>query len=474
MATYQQQNRHQPAAPLPKILRIGVVLGGKIVEEKLIRKRDTVTIGQSAKNTFAVPAPELPKTFPIFQMTPQGYMLNFVDGMDGRISDGDNIYPLLQMRQSGNARQNGPYWTLPLIDRARGKITIGDLTLLFQFVTPPPPAAKPQLPHSVRGSLLDRIDPYLAVALLFSLVLHSVFVLYARSTEKEKKIDISIVPAEDADRFAHITPPPKPKPVAVASNDKGVGVGEQPGPTKGQGGDSDKPHKQPKPTTDTSGDSEPGAREARVSQQVASNTVLQVLGRRTASGSGTIFDVSDGRDPGIDTAKALASAQKISGPSTPGGGKLGGTRGGNETGTVAAGTGVKIGGPSGTVDTGTKGTERVIKADVKGGKAESDDEEALPGASIAAKIRSAYMGGIKGCYERGLKQSPDMAGRVDIEFTIGAMGTVTKSSISSSELSNPTVESCIKSAAKSWSFNKPKDGASVTVSYPFVFHASSR
>ena len=42
-----------------KVLRVGVILGGKIVEERLIRTRETVTIGQSAKNTFSIPAPEL-------------------------------------------------------------------------------------------------------------------------------------------------------------------------------------------------------------------------------------------------------------------------------------------------------------------------------------------------------------------------------------------------------------------------------
>ena len=38
-----------------RILRIGVLLGGKIVEERLIRERSSVTIGQSMKNTFSIP-----------------------------------------------------------------------------------------------------------------------------------------------------------------------------------------------------------------------------------------------------------------------------------------------------------------------------------------------------------------------------------------------------------------------------------
>ncbi len=471
----QGQYRGQPQVVLPKILRIGVVLGGKIVEEKLIRKRETVTIGQSAKNTFAVPAPELPKTFPIFQMTPQGYVMNFVDGMDGRISDGDNVYPLLQMTQTGVARRNGAYWSLPLVERAKGKITVGDLTLLFQFVAPPPPAAKPQLPHSVRGSVMDRLDPYLAVALLFSAALHIGFIIWTWQTEKSKKPDISLVSAEDAQRWASFKPPPEPEPEPVAvepTEGPGTTVAEQ--PTKGNGGQDPKgPAKQPKGgDKGDGGDNEPGAREARVNQEIASNKFLQTLGYRTNSGSGSIYDYSEGRDPGTDTDKALAQGGKIVGPGTPGG-PLGGTRGTNETGKVAAGGPVKIGGPAGTVDTGGPKEEKRVTS-VSGGKADVDDEDAVPAASIAAKIRSSYMGGVKACYERGLKQNPDMGGRVEIEFTIGPLGTVQKASIASSDLDNPTVESCIKTAAKAWSFNKPKSGEPVTVQYPFIFRSSSK
>ena len=44
-------------------LRIGIVLGGNIIEERLIRGRETISIGQSAKNTFAVPLESL--TYPL-------------------------------------------------------------------------------------------------------------------------------------------------------------------------------------------------------------------------------------------------------------------------------------------------------------------------------------------------------------------------------------------------------------------------
>ena len=46
---------HSSDGRRPRILRIGILLGGKIVEERLIRERVAVTIGQSMRNTFSIP-----------------------------------------------------------------------------------------------------------------------------------------------------------------------------------------------------------------------------------------------------------------------------------------------------------------------------------------------------------------------------------------------------------------------------------
>ena len=51
---------------------------------------------------------------------------------------------------------------MPLSDNSRGKLSLGDLTILFQFVTEPPRQPKPMLPASVRGTFADRFDPRLS------------------------------------------------------------------------------------------------------------------------------------------------------------------------------------------------------------------------------------------------------------------------------------------------------------------------
>ena len=100
----------------PKILRIGIIQQGKIVEERLVRKRENVTIGQSSKNTFVVPASNyLPRSFTLFELTQAGYALNFTEAMDGRVSLGDQVVALPQLRQAGRVQKKGELWHLAII-----------------------------------------------------------------------------------------------------------------------------------------------------------------------------------------------------------------------------------------------------------------------------------------------------------------------------------------------------------------------
>src|SRR5438552_8129133 len=103
MATQEAARQPIPgaAASKLKILRIGIIQGGRIVEERLVRKREDVTIGQSARNLFVVPSDALPRTWLLFEITPRGYVAHFADAMDARIAVGNEIIALAQLKQSG-------------------------------------------------------------------------------------------------------------------------------------------------------------------------------------------------------------------------------------------------------------------------------------------------------------------------------------------------------------------------------------
>jgi hypothetical protein len=52
--------RAMPQATGPKVLRIGLVQGGKVIEERVIKQRTHVTIGPSEKSMFVIPSKNFP------------------------------------------------------------------------------------------------------------------------------------------------------------------------------------------------------------------------------------------------------------------------------------------------------------------------------------------------------------------------------------------------------------------------------
>lgn len=87
---------------------------------------------------------------------------------------------------------------------------------------------------------------------------------------------------------------------------------------------------------------------------------------------------------------------------------------------------------------------------------------------IIRRIVRAHINEVRYCYNKGLVKDPKLAGRVSIDFAIGATGKVTSSSVDNNTLADANVGQCIAKAVKRWKFPKPTDGGTVTVTYPFV------
>lgn len=154
----------------PKVLRIGLVQGGRVIEERIIKQRTSVTVGTSEKAMFVIPATTVPGQFKLFELVGNEYYLNFLDGMRGRVALQTGISDIDGLR--GQARRVGNAYQVKLTEEARGKIIVGETTFLFQFVAPPPPQPRPQLPLSVKGGLASQIDWDLTIIAAFSFLLH--------------------------------------------------------------------------------------------------------------------------------------------------------------------------------------------------------------------------------------------------------------------------------------------------------------
>src|SRR5262247_3916564 len=266
-----------------KILRIGIIQGGRIVEERLVRKREDITIGQSAKNMFVVLSDALPRNWLLFQVSGHQYVAHFSDGMDARIAVGNEIISLSQLKQSGKIQKKGPSWVMPLDERSRGKITLADMTILFQFVTPPPPQPRPQLPASVRGSALSGVDWFFATIAALSFLFHLIFVIYLRNVDWPRRPDIEAVP----DRFVQ-KEEKKPEEKKVAE------VKEEKKDEKKKGDDEKKAKKElteeEKAKIAEAKAKADAERRARLAEQVRSTGLLKLLGAKSDAG-GSIADV---------------------------------------------------------------------------------------------------------------------------------------------------------------------------------------
>ena len=469
MATQAAARQAIPGAtPKLKILRIGIIQGGRIVEERLVRKRESITIGQSAKNTFVVLSDALPRNWLLFEASGTQYVAHFSDGMDARIAVGNEIISLSQLKQTGKIQKRGASWVLPLDERARGKITLADMTILFQFVTPPPPQPRPQLPASVRGSLTAQLDWFFTTIAGASFLLHLLLVIYLRNVDWPRKPDIEAVP----DRFVQMVvkkEEKKPEEKKVVDETKPE---DEKKDEKKKGDDEAK--KQPKKElTDeeraklaeakAKADAE---RRARLADQVKQTGLLKLLGAK-AEGDGSIADVLGKGDVDRDQEKAFQGVGGVGVAS--GNDSLRGIKaGGSGSGRVADVGGLRGGGSIAGGGTGTGAGERTVKAAIKTETPAVDGE--LDPNMVAKEVRSR-LGAIKACYERALKRNPNLSGKVVIHWTITQAGTVSGVDVEQDTLGDAEVASCIKALIARWRFPAPA-GGSVDVSFPFVFQAS--
>ena len=74
------------------------------------------------------------------------------------------------------------------------------------------------------------------------------------------------------------------------------------------------------------------------------------------------------------------------------------------------------------------------------------------------------------CYESRLATTPQLAGKLIVQFIIGPTGDVSSVTTTEDTLKSGPVETCIHAHVRTWRFPKPTGGNNkVLVNFPFVF-----
>ncbi len=458
----------------PKVLRIGVIQNGKIVETKVIRKRETVLVGPSERNHIIVNAKGLPAKFQLFQLVNNEYILNFTEEMRGRVglpstSPGDSpAKKLADIKRSGLARKSGGSYQIKLGDTSRGKIVIGDTQLLFSFVPPPPITPRPQLPAAARGGFVKSIDWLFTAFVVLSYMTFFGFVIYLENADWEIDNDMNAYPERLAELFFDEPTPPEEPEEVEATDEEGEEPEEEeaeatPTPTK-------RPTKQA--SGGDTGRSDPAASaeaRARIVQEAAAQAEAMLIGALSDEG-GALADVLAGgavtgsAEDVMAQAGSVGVADRSSGAlrSRSGGGsgqrgRLGSLQGGMGGGGMAASEGEVI-------------VERRIRGRINLGMGggdiggSGDFDARLVQRQIRARLRA-----IQRCYENELRRNPTLAGKVTVQFTIVERGTVSAARASENTTGSPAVANCVVRTVRRFRFNPGPDGGSVQFRYPFVF-----
>jgi hypothetical protein len=430
--------RPQPDGRRPRILRIGVLLGGKIVEERLIRERTSVSIGQSMKNTFSVPVEGLPLEFTLFAIDQGRYYLRFLNKMDGRLGDSSgSVNTLDALKSNKGAQHAGDYWQVPLTDSSRGKLSLGDLTILFQFVTEPPRQPKPMLPASVRGTFADRIDPRLAVILGASIIAHFAVVIVALLGDIEEE--------GQAQRAYNLTFKQDTFVVedVLPSTDTGSAAGSAEAPKT--------PEK--KPDTGPAKPKDDGGRSNNDSVAMTEDDASRFADLLTGEGpNGTSEGDMSKRRPGADLGDQINDVREGGQKVAIGGGAGRGSRGDGDP-RVGTGGGLKTDGPAGGIGTG-KTVEKGPAGRISVSDRRTFDESSLTPDIVLQKIQSAYMAGLKRCYKQYLNKDASARGKVTLSLTVNETGRTVKGSATGFA---DEVDQCISGQMSSWRFPVPKD-----------------
>jgi outer membrane biosynthesis protein TonB len=455
-----------------KILRIGLIQNGKILVERLLRRREPVTIGQSPRNTFEIQSSDLPKAFTLFSLKGDNYVLNFKHGMNGKLSIKRSVMDFKSLREQKLAQKSGDVFSVELANENRGKIVIGEVVVLFQFVEPPPPPSKLQLPVALCRGVMQRMEWPFVSSLLGSFGLQVCFWGFTLTQDyPEPKMRLEELP----ERFVNLIIDKKEeeKPIIIEEESDEEDSKEEEDAIK-------KPAEKPKPKpvvvpreAEEQKSPEQKARESEQKKQearakVKNTTLIKFLGG--SEGSGEVQDVG-GTFDARKIEDAFAGSSSMAAVTDADAGR-------DRRATKLAGEGGKLlkGGKLGKgtrtgVGSGGRGKAVAVRGIVK--TQAPDDvfgEGTLDPKAIQRKIARRRKA-IQKCYEKELKKNPKLKGKIRLLITIKKTGRVGLVEVTQNTTNDRDVQRCVVRVFKKTRFPKP-EGGSVQTEIPILLSGS--
>jgi outer membrane biosynthesis protein TonB len=450
-----------------KILRIGVILAGKVVEERLIRKHASVTFGTDGKNTFVFESDAIEKSWPLFEVKGNNYSLVFNEKMTGSVSvDGKSI-DFGSLSAQNLVQKQGAQLRYTLNDSSRGRVQFGGgYTILFTFVPAPPVTAKPAMPLAAKGGWVKSIEPVFTSLLAGSFLLHALLTVAVFNVEPPPPPSMDDVKA----LIARVTPPKieaPPPPKAETAKDEGKSekkAAKKKAPKKEEKAEAPKKAKKAPAKKQSAADRARAAEAKRkeVQSKIAGQGLLGLIGSADGAGDSSVADVFGS---GSSVGSLSTDLSGTAGVGVAGSGAGITRRGSGGGGGSAAGIGDLKAGGGGSVSTGGKKKAKV-RPKVRAASISDMDGE-IDKKGVSRKLRSRGKAFQK-CYETALKTNSKLKGKLVVEFTINEKGKVAGADVVKDGLGSSAVSKCVVGVLKRIRFPKPDDGE-VTITNSFVF-----
>ena len=436
----RERGRAQDAGPMtaamralptatPKALRIALVRDGKIVHEQIVRDRKNVTCGTNERCLVVVAGRGAPEKHALFEMNGDRYVLHLLSNMNGRIALALGVFDVAALCANGTR-------IVELDADARGKVTLGDTSIVFQHVDAPL-ETKPKLPLSVRRGL--GIDWNLTVIAAFSFLVHFGIVGASYSDFADPVHDEESTTSV-IDRIRNL-PSPTDVETTPAIDQTAPTAPEQPTSP------SQEPKRGSAPTTGTHA---PAPVSTGVSTSEAEAARAAIL---LAYGDGHRVAVLDPNAPLLPGGVWVGRPGSPRDPNAP-------------ITTPDAPITVGPPGPAPTTTVTVEPTPIAIKPPALPPVVVNSEP---PVGSVDPSPVAGLGGRARYCYQQALLKNPNQQGRVVIAIKVGPSGEVVSTNVVSSSGLDSSVGQCILGGANGLRFKSPGPaGGQLNVPFTFI------
>ena len=436
------QATHSLPIPAKQVLRVGVVRDGNIIHEQVLNDSASLWVGASEINDVLIDEETGVERHELFTFSDGHYLLQGCAGIHAKVSSG---------KQEQLIDGKG---CVELDESSRGRVVIGDITLLFQFINPPIHPSHAYLPLVPRSIASGGIDWSFTATVALSYMALMGLLLYLDNKDWPMGDPEHLVINTARLVFDEDQPPPPPQLEDRSDPDTTTEATDPRGPVEST------------PNTPS-----------RIARRHSSNKPVLIDEFRAkaralmlgalSNEQGALADLM--RDGAIDSDAETILAQtdgvKVAGGHSQlvfrdGGG------GSGQTGKLGDLSSSNVNIRREAIDAPAE--RKIGRVKLAGGGGDVGGSGEFDSGLVVSAIKRRLRG-IQKCYERELGKQPSLSGKISVSFSISESGNVMSAKATQNTTGSAGLALCVTKTMKRVRFRQGPEGGSVSYSYPFVF-----